>query len=145
MNRRKSLLLVLTAAVILAGVVLGYVFMEQTVWAQEKKDKPPVFARVTIVKINKDMVDEAIKLFADSVVPAAKSQKGYLGAHLLVDRETGKGVGVTIWETEADAIANEESGYYKEQVAKFKDIFTAPTVREGYEVAVSDIKVEAKE
>ncbi len=145
MNRRKSLLLVLTAAVILAGVVLGYVFMEQTVWAQEKKEKPPVFARLTIVKMNKDMIDEAIKLYADSVVPAAKSQKGYVGVHFLVDRETGKGVAIAAWETEADAIANEESGYYKEQVAKFKDIFTAPPVREGYEVAVSDMKVKAKQ
>ena len=119
-------------------------FITKTAWAQEKKEGLPVFARLTIVQIKKDKIDDAIKLYAESVVPAAKTQKGYVGIHLMVDRKTGKGISIAAWETEKDAIANEESGYYKEQVAKFKDIFSAPPVREGYEVVVSDMKIQEK-
>jgi hypothetical protein len=55
---------------------------------------------------------------------------------MLVDRKTGKGVSISLWDSEEDAIANEQSGYYQEQVGKFKDFMTAPPVQEGYEVAV---------
>ena len=33
-------------------------------------------------------------------------------------------------------LAGENSGYYQQQVAKFKDLFSAPPVREAYEVTV---------
>ncbi len=97
-----------------------------------------MFARLTKVQVNVDRLDETIKLFEESVIPAAKSQKGYRGAYLLTDRKTGKGVAIALWDSEEDAIANEQSGYYQEQVDKFKDFFTAPPVREGYEVSLQD-------
>jgi len=83
-----------------------------------------------------DKTDGMIKTYEESVVPAAKSQKGYKGVYMLVDRETGKGVSISLWDSEQDAVANEKSGYYQEQIGKFKDFFTAPPVQEGYEVAV---------
>jgi len=95
-----------------------------------------MFARVTIVQMKKDKVDESINLFRESVVPAAKSQKGYKDIYLLTDRNTGKGISIAVWDTEDNAVANEQSGYYQEQLSKFKDLFTAPPVREGYEVSV---------
>ncbi len=45
---------------------------------------------------------------------------------------------MTFWETEDDAIANEASGYYQEQVDKVRHFLTAPPVREGFEVSVQD-------
>ena len=36
-----------------------------------------MFARLTIVQVKIDKLDETIKLYEDSVVPASKSQKGY--------------------------------------------------------------------
>ena len=101
-------------------------------------DDKPAFARVTMTQSKIESYDEMVKLYSESVVPAAKSQKGYLGILLLTNRETGKSISITIWESEEDAIANEKSGYYQEQVDKFKDYFTAPPVREGYEVSVKD-------
>ena len=95
-----------------------------------------MFARLTIVQSMPDKIDEVTKIYEESVVPAAKSQKGFKGVYMLVDRETGKGVSISLWDSEEDAIANEKSGYYQEQVGKFKDFFTAPPVQEGYEVAV---------
>ena len=95
-----------------------------------------MFARLTIVQVKSDKLDECVKIFEEGVIPAAKSQKGFRGGYLLTDRKTGKGISFTLWDSEEDAIANEKSGYYQEQVSKFKDLFTAPTVREGYEVSL---------
>ena len=95
-----------------------------------------MYARVTLVQCNVDKVDEAVNIYKDSVVPAAKSQKGYRSMLLLTDRKTGKGISIACWDTEEDANANEQSGYYQEQLGKFKDVFTAPPVREGYDVNV---------
>ena len=95
-----------------------------------------MLARVTIVQVDLNKFDETIGIYRDSVIPAAKSQKGYRGAYLLTDRKTGKGISITLWDSEEDAIANEQSGYYQEQLGKFKDFFTAPPVREGYEVSI---------
>ena len=103
-----------------------------------KKEDNTAFARVTITQGKIDKVDESIKLYAESVIPAAKSQKGYRGILLLTNRETGKSISISFWDSEEDAIANEQSGYYQEQVAKFKDFFTAPPIKEGYEVTVKD-------
>ncbi len=95
-----------------------------------------MFARFTIVQMKVDKVDEAIKLYEDSVVSGGKAQKGFSGIYLFTDRKTGKGYSISLWESEEDAIANEQSGYYQEQVRKFAEYFAAPPVQEGYEVSV---------
>jgi len=95
-----------------------------------------MFARLTTAQIPIDRIDIFIKIFEESVVPATKSQKGYKGIYLFVDRKTGKGVSMGLWESEEDAIANEESRFYQEQVAKFITFYTKPPIREGYEVVV---------
>lgn len=95
-----------------------------------------MFARVTMVQVDLNKFDETIGIFRDSVIPAAKSQTGYQGSSLLTDRKTGKGISITLWNSEEDANANEQSGYYQEQLGKFKGFFTAPPVREGYDVSI---------
>ena len=95
-----------------------------------------MFARVTFTQMKLDRLDEATQLFVESAVPAAKAQKGFKAMYLLTDRDTGKGLTVAFWESEADAMAGEKSGYYQEQLNKFKDLLAAPPTREGYEVSV---------
>lgn len=95
-----------------------------------------MFARVTFTQTKLDRLDEATQLFAESAVPAAKAQKGFKAIYLLTDRATGKGITVAFWESEADAMAGEQSGYYQEQLNKFKDLLAALPAREGYEVSV---------
>ena len=95
-----------------------------------------MYARVTIVQFQPGKIDEAISIYRDSVVPAAKQQKGNKGVYLLTDRNTGKGISIALWATEADIKAGETSGYFQQQLAKFKEIFGAPPVREQYEVTV---------
>ena len=93
-------------------------------------------ARVTLVQALPGKLDEAISVYRDSVAPAAKQQQGCNGVYLLTDRETGKGISITLWETEAAMTMGESSGYYQQQLAKFKGIFGAPPMREAYEVNV---------
>ena len=95
-----------------------------------------MFARLTMVQVNVEKIDEVVKIFDDNVVPAAKSQKGYSGAYLLTDRKTGKCYALSLWDSEADAVANEQSRQYKEQVGRFAEYMTAPPVQEGYEVSI---------
>jgi len=97
-----------------------------------------MFARLTRFKVNIDKIDEVKKRYQESVIPAAKSQKGYRGMYFMVDRNTGKGVSMSLWNSEKDAIANEKNRYYQEQLVKFIDLLIEPVIREGYEVAVQD-------
>ena len=95
-----------------------------------------MFARLIICEWKSDKLDEGIELYRDSVIPAAKSQKGFRGGYLLTDRKTGKGISIALWESEEDLIAGETSGYLREQLGKFKDYFAASPVREIYEVSL---------
>ena len=95
-------------------------------------------ARMVIVQLTPGRSDQAITIFKGSVLPAAQAQRGFKGAFLLTDHRTGKFVSLSLWETEADLNASEESGYYQEQIAKFAGVgvFAGAPVRETYEVSV---------
>jgi len=98
-----------------------------------------MFARLTTIRMKGDRQEEFVKTYEERVIPAARLQKGYRGAYLLTDRTTNKGILFTLWDSEEDAIANERSSYYQEQIEKFaRLIFSAPPVREGYDVSLQD-------
>lgn len=96
-----------------------------------------MIARVTTVQVSPDKAAEAANIFQNSVLPAAKSQQGFRTGYMLTDATSGKGMSVTIWDSLADLQASEASGFYQEQVAKFGPLFTAPPIREIYEVGAS--------
>lgn len=95
-----------------------------------------MYVRMTTLSFHRDRAEEGIRIFDESVVPAARAQKGFRGAYLLADREAGRCVALTFWDDEASARANEENLYYQEQLVKFMPLFTSAPVREGYEVVV---------
>lgn len=95
-----------------------------------------MFARLTITQMKKERQQEGVNLYQESAAPVVKAQKGFRGAYLLSDPETGKGISISLWESREDAVASEKSGYYQEQITKFKEIFAEPPVQEGYEVTV---------
>lgn len=98
-----------------------------------------MFARLTKFQVKKNEIEEGINRYRDSVIPEAKSQKGYCKAYLLINRETGNGISVTLWDCEEDAVTNEQNRYYQEQLIKFLSLLTSPSfIREGYEVAFED-------
>ena len=94
-------------------------------------------ARVATVHVQPGKTQEAINLYQNSVVPAAKAQKGFQGAYLMTDASTGKAISITVWESEADMLAGESGGgYYQEQIAKFGSLFTRPPDLDHYELSV---------
>jgi heme-degrading monooxygenase HmoA len=95
-----------------------------------------VYARVSTVKVQADKVDEAVRIFRESVIPALEGQVGFAGALLLTQPESGQGISITLWASPEDQAASETSGFYREQLAKFAGLFTMTPVRELYEVSV---------
>jgi heme-degrading monooxygenase HmoA len=95
-----------------------------------------MYARVTTLSLKKGKAAEAVGIYETSILSSAKAQKGYRGSYVLVDWEADKGLTVTFWESEKDALDNEENLYYQEQLIKVMNLFAAMPIREGYDVAV---------
>ena len=95
-----------------------------------------MYARTLSVLVRAGRIDELATIYRDSIAPAAKQQQGCKGVFLLVDRSTGKFVSLALWDTEADMLAGEASGYLREQVAKGAPTFAGPPTTERFEVAV---------
>jgi heme-degrading monooxygenase HmoA len=95
-----------------------------------------MYARTVSGQMLPGRMDEGISIYRDSIAPAAKQQKGSKGVFFLVDRKTGKFVSLATWDTEADMIAGEASGYLREQIAKAAPTFAGPPETEHFEVAV---------
>ena len=94
-----------------------------------------MYARATTAQVQPGKMDELVKILLDSVLPAARQLKGYKGGLVLTNPDTGKAEILALWETEADMIAGEASGYYREQVAKVTHILAGAPVREAYLVS----------
>ncbi len=99
-----------------------------------------MYARMLKVKFGLDGVDEAIRLFRESVIPGCKTQGGFREGYFLDDRGTGECVLITIWDTEKDMLASEESSFFQDQLIKFMPLFRTPPIRESYEIVVNEPK-----
>jgi len=97
-----------------------------------------MIARVTTFHFKSERIDEALDILKESIVPAAKSQKGYKGLSFFINRKIGSAFAIAFWETEEDAIANEQSHYYQEQLVKLMHLYAKPPTRERYEVVFQD-------
>lgn len=95
-----------------------------------------MYARHITAKIKPEKVDEALKLYEEGVVPEGRDRNGYRGLFVLTDRESGKVVSITLWDSKEDAAANEGGGYLRQQMDKFKDYLIGPVIREGFEVGL---------
>jgi heme-degrading monooxygenase HmoA len=93
-------------------------------------------ARVILGRVKLNKQNEAINIYKESVVPAAKKQKGFKSMNLLTDQDTNKFISITIWETEKDMVASESSGYLQEQLGKIAALFAAPPTIQHYDVSV---------
>jgi heme-degrading monooxygenase HmoA len=94
-----------------------------------------MYARVVSAQAQLNKLDEAIEI-CQSMEPAWQQQKGFQGANLLVNRNTGNILSISTWATRADLDATEASGWYQEQVARFSKTWVAPPTREIFEIAV---------
>ncbi|HVH62463.1 MAG TPA: hypothetical protein VNA65_02570 [Candidatus Dormibacteraeota bacterium] len=70
----------------------------------------PTYLRGTRVHVPPDKIDQATKHFAETIVPTVRKAPGNLGAVLLVNRQTGDGVGLTYWDSAKSLGATEQVG-----------------------------------
>lgn len=99
------------------------------------------YARVTPVQVPTEGIEPGIETFREQVVSTARSLPGYKGATLLVDRSSGKGIGMTFWESEdARAAANDKMN--EARAATLQAMGVDPSsvpAPEMYEVAADDM------
>ena len=93
-------------------------------------------ARVVDMQVLPANMKEAVRIYRDSVIPVAKEQRGFRGALMLTDEDTGVGVSISLWESEDDMHASEASGYYHRKLDQLDALFISPPVRKHYEVSL---------
>ena len=97
-----------------------------------------MYARVTVVQGSPDKIEQGIDSFNSAVLPAVKGVDGYRAAFLLVDRSTGKGMGVTLWESE-DARRRGAEAVDEARAATIKAMGGSIPPVDEYEVVASDL------
>ena len=94
-------------------------------------------ARMSTITGSPDQVDAGISDFQEKVTPWIKENGGH-GGILLIDRETGKAIAITLWDDEETMRQSEEAAnVHRRRVTDEMQGTQTPTV-ERYEVAVFD-------
>ncbi len=68
-----------------------------------------MFARVSTFQGSADQTAEGIRVAREQILPVARLHDGFKGIFILFDRESGRSLSVTLWETEEDMQASEEA------------------------------------
>ena len=85
-----------------------------------------VHAGVNYRQVPPERMEEAIRTYRDSTLPAVRIESGFKGALILADRNASKIIAISLWETEADLRARTPTTFVD-------PIAGAPPVREVYE------------
>lgn len=104
-----------------------------------------MYARITVLEWKlghrPEGMEEIISLVREKIVSEAKEQKGFTGLLGLLNRRRGRGMVMSLWETEADLQASEASGYYRAQLAAAESLYGVSATlsyEETYEVVVQE-------
>ena len=92
-------------------------------------------ARVVSMEMLPINVREAVRIYQERVVPAAREQRGFRGALMLTDAGAGEGPSISLWNSEEDMHASEVSGFYHRKLGELEDFFVSTPVRKHYEVS----------
>ncbi len=97
-----------------------------------------MYARVNTFEGSTDRVDDGIRDIQERIVPWARDMQGCKGAIALVDRESGKTIGITLWESQEAMLASENEAAGLRAGSAEAMGGGAPGV-ERYEVAVWEV------
>ena len=67
-----------------------------------------MYARVSMFESSPDQIDEFLRQAREQVLPQAKQDEGFKGMVALTDRQSGKTLGISFWESEEAMRASEE-------------------------------------
>jgi heme-degrading monooxygenase HmoA len=103
-----------------------------------------VYARSTTIQASPAAIDKGIAHLRDKVMPTLMDMDGCVGLSLLVDRESGRCIATTSWETaEAMKATNKAVGPMRDEATKIFGA-TLESVQE-YEIAVIHREHETRE
>lgn len=68
-----------------------------------------MFARVNTFQGSPENAERGLQVARETVIPAVRSIPGNVGVINLVDRATGKSIGITLWESEAALRESEQA------------------------------------
>jgi len=69
-----------------------------------------MFARMSMLEGPPDQVDEGVRYVREQVLPLLQQQDGFRGFIALGDRQSGKVIGLSLWESEQAMQASEQTG-----------------------------------
>ena len=98
-----------------------------------------LFSRVNFLKTTPDRIADVARVVRDVVHPGIRDETGYVGYIVLADRQTGKALGVTLWESEA---ARERSDAKARQIRPRVEQETGGTMQsvERFDVLFFDVR-----
>src|SRR2546421_669931 len=102
-----------------------------------------MYTRVVKLQVEPAQGDEGIKAWTEGVLPVLKRQPGFLGVTLVGDRETGRGLVVSYWETER-AMAEAREQVRPEAIKVMSATGGTIGADDTYEVAVMERLQPAK-
>jgi heme-degrading monooxygenase HmoA len=95
-----------------------------------------MFARVSTILGTPERLEDGIRDYKENVLPAVKKMTGFKQAILMVDRKSGKSVGITFWDTEKNLQdSTSAANKLRTQAGKTTGSVQPPMV-DIYEVAV---------
>jgi heme-degrading monooxygenase HmoA len=98
-----------------------------------------VYARVTTVQGSPDKAEEGVRQFREDTLPIVKGAAGFKGALLLIDRQSGKGQAISLWEDKNAMDASEDAvAGVRQSATQAMGQSGAPTV-DRYEVAIYEV------
>ena len=95
-----------------------------------------MYARVIFGKILSQNENVVTSFYRNEVVPTASQQQGFKGIIQMVNPETGETLSISLWETEADLKATENTDYDKKQFAKLASFDATGPRKAAYKVNV---------
>lgn len=93
-----------------------------------------MYASLTTVSINPEKAAEATRIWQDEILPISRTLSGWKGAELFTNAQTGEGVAVNFYDTEAAVSEVEASGQFQQLMGKLAALMTAPPIRKVFEV-----------
>jgi hypothetical protein len=105
----------------------------------DREKEVSVVSRVNFLETAPDRVDDVARVVREVVHPGIRDEGGYVGYIVLGDRETGKALGVTLWE---NGEARETSDATARQIRPRVEQETGGTMRavERYDVLFFDVQ-----
>jgi heme-degrading monooxygenase HmoA len=95
-----------------------------------------VFARVSTYQGDPGQIDAGLSYARENILPRVQQVDGFEGVYYLVDRESGKALSITLWESEEAMRASEEAADRLRGESAEAASATVESV-ERYEVAIS--------